>query len=252
MTGEGRQGPRDGVDMVYFDIDDTLYDQAAPFAYAVRRTFGALPGVTDGQLYEARGRHSGPVFRAFSEGRAPTGDEYALRMQQTLAEFGIRATRAEALEAQRVYADESGVAMSLSPAMAACLDVCRGRAQLGVGVISNGREPLQGEKLQVLGVGRWVAEKDVLVSQEVGLAKPDPALFRLACERAGTVPERCAYVGDAWATDVVGAWRARMPVAWLNRRHHARPTASEAAPTWEVGSEEALLALVRGEGFWRR
>jgi epoxide hydrolase-like predicted phosphatase len=38
---------------------------------------------------------------------------------------------------------------------------------------------------------------DVLViSAEVGLRKPDPAIYRLACDRLGLAPERCAFVDD--------------------------------------------------------
>lgn len=68
------------VDVVFFDIDDTLYDQAQPFSYAVRRTCGDVPGATDSKLYDASRRHSAPIFAAFSAGRVPTSEEYALRM----------------------------------------------------------------------------------------------------------------------------------------------------------------------------
>lgn len=38
---------------------------------------------------------------------------------------------------------------------------------------------------------------DVLViSGEVGLRKPDPAIYQLACDRIGLPPERCAFVDD--------------------------------------------------------
>ncbi|MCI6844033.1 MAG: HAD family hydrolase [Coriobacteriaceae bacterium] len=248
-------GPQALIDVVFFDIDDTLYDQAGPFAYAVRRVCGDIPDATDAELYDASRRHSGPIFAAFSARRAPTTDEYALRMQQTLADFGVAIDHATAVEAQRVYAVESGVAMSLSFAMASCLDVCRARARLGVGVISNGRSAAQGEKLDILGVSRWVGPGGVFVSQAVGAAKPDPSLFRHACERMGTRPGRCVYVGDAWDTDVVGAWAAGMPCIWLNRRGRRRPQAPRGvagvAPTWEVRSEEDLLALLGSACFWR-
>jgi putative hydrolase of the HAD superfamily len=240
------------VDVVFFDIDDTLYDQARPFAYAVRRVCGDIPGATDAALYDASRRHSGAIFAAFSAGRTPTTEEYALRMQQTLADFGVTIDHATAVEAQRVYADESGEAMSLSPAMASCLDACRARVCLGVGVISNGREELQAEKLEILGISQWVSSDAVFISQAVGMAKPDPALFEYACGRLCTTPARCVYVGDAWDTDVVGARAAGMPCVWLNRRGRARPQdARGVSPTWEVGSEEELRALVGSESFWR-
>ncbi|SES61560.1 putative hydrolase of the HAD superfamily [Olsenella sp. KH3B4] len=247
-----KAGTLAGVDVVFFDIDDTLYDQARPFAYAVRRVCGDIPGASDVALYDASRTHSGPIFAAFSAGRTPTREEYALRIQQTLADFGVAIDYRTAVEAQRVYADESGVAMSLSPAMASCLDACRERAHLGVGVISNGRAALQAEKLSILGIQHWVDPGAVFVSQAIGLAKPDPALFRYACSHLGTEPARCVYVGDAWDTDIVGAHAAGMPCVWLNRRSRARPqNAKGVSPTWEVRSEEGLLALLRSDAFWQ-
>jgi putative hydrolase of the HAD superfamily len=39
----------------------------------------------------------------------------------------------------------------------------------------------------------------------VGVEKPDPAIFRIATERARVAPEQAAYVGDLYSVDVVGA-----------------------------------------------
>ena len=44
----------------------------------------------------------------------------------------------------------------------------------------------------------------VIDSSEVGIRKPDPAIYRLACERLGVEPSRAAFVDDI-ETNVVGA-----------------------------------------------
>jgi epoxide hydrolase-like predicted phosphatase len=36
----------------------------------------------------------------------------------------------------------------------------------------------------------------VVISSEVGLRKPDPEIYALACERLGLPPERCVFVDD--------------------------------------------------------
>jgi epoxide hydrolase-like predicted phosphatase len=36
----------------------------------------------------------------------------------------------------------------------------------------------------------------VVISSEVGLRKPDPEIYALACERLGRPPERCVFVDD--------------------------------------------------------
>ena len=45
----------------------------------------------------------------------------------------------------------------------------------------------------------------VIDSHTVGVAKPDPRIFRMGAERLGLPPERCLYVGDLYAVDVLGA-----------------------------------------------
>lgn len=69
--------------------------------------------------------------------------------------------------------------------------------------------------LENLGWGRTFGS--VTYSQEIAVAKPDPRLFRLALDRAGCAAEDATFVGDTWATDVVGAQRAGLRPVWLDR-----------------------------------
>jgi putative hydrolase of the HAD superfamily len=65
------------------------------------------------------------------------------------------------------------------------------------------------------------------IADEVGMLKPDPALFRHACEALGSTPERSAMVGDRYARDVVGAHEAGLFTVLLDV--HAIPI-PEGAP----------------------
>jgi HAD superfamily hydrolase (TIGR01549 family) len=57
----------------------------------------------------------------------------------------------------------------------------------------------------------------VVVSGEVGVKKPDPAIFSIPLERLGLEPETVAYVGDA-PEDVEGATAAGLVPILLDRR----------------------------------
>jgi putative hydrolase of the HAD superfamily len=48
----------------------------------------------------------------------------------------------------------------------------------------------------------------VVDSGAVGVEKPDPRIFQLACERAGVTPAEAVHVGDVYEIDVVGAQAA--------------------------------------------
>lgn len=58
----------------------------------------------------------------------------------------------------------------------------------------------------------------VVISDEVGVRKPDPRIFRLALGRVGVAPSRAMYFGDRPATDVVGAASAGMRGVLVDRR----------------------------------
>lgn len=55
------------------------------------------------------------------------------------------------------------------------------------------------------------------VSAELGVEKPDPAIFRVAIDAAGVSPERSAMVGDRLDNDVIPARRAGMVGVWMLR-----------------------------------
>ncbi len=56
-----------------------------------------------------------------------------------------------------------------------------------------------------IGPGPGVEVAGVIDSGAVGVAKPDPAIFRLALGVAGVPAERAVHIGDTYQYDVVGA-----------------------------------------------
>jgi len=69
-------------------------------------------------------------------------------------------------------------------------------------------------------------------SAEVGVAKPDPAIYSIACDRAKLKPEQCLHVGDRWDNDVAAAMAAGLKAAWLRR--DASQSVPGGAEVWAV------------------
>ena len=87
-------------------------------------------------------------------------------------------------------------------------------ADLALGLISNWDNRLAG-LIDGLGLGE---ELDTVVSSaEVGLHKPDPRIFELACERLGVDPREAAHVGDHHYADIVGARAVGMQPVLIDR-----------------------------------
>ncbi len=81
----------------------------------------------------------------------------------------------------------------------------------------------------------------VLSSADLGIRKPDPAIFREALARLGAEPETTWFVGDSFANDVAGAHAAGLTPVWLSRA--GGPDA--AIPHERVADWNALLRLYR-------
>lgn len=60
----------------------------------------------------------------------------------------------------------------------------------------------------------------IVVSGEVGLEKPDPRIFGLACTRLRTAPARVLHVGDHAEADVAGARAAGCQAVWFGHDVH--------------------------------
>jgi putative hydrolase of the HAD superfamily len=67
--------------------------------------------------------------------------------------------------------------------------------------------------LQDFGLTRYFAH--VIDSTEVGIRKPDPAIFRLAIERMGLQPEEVTVVGDSYRKDIEPALSLGCKAIWV-------------------------------------
>jgi putative hydrolase of the HAD superfamily len=180
-------------------------DRAFPAAFRAAPPM-AFPGATpasvparERQVWEGIVRH---VFRSvglggdFGEGRFP-------------AFFAALWDDFAGAEAWAVYPD-----------VVPCLEAVRARG-CRAGIVTNfdGRVV---RLLEALGLaGRF---DSITRSSEVGVAKPDPAIFRHALERHGVAPAEALHVGDSPGDDVAGAAAAGLLGVLVDRAgRHADP-----------------------------
>ncbi|HUG38996.1 MAG TPA: HAD-IA family hydrolase [Longimicrobiales bacterium] len=97
--------------------------------------------------------------------------------------------------------EEGRLWVHMEPDTLEALDALK-RAGLRLAVISNA-DGRVAEYLENAGLdGRF---EFVLDSTVVGIEKPDPRIFTMACERLGVAPGETVYVGDTYEVDVLGA-----------------------------------------------
>ena len=108
-------------------------------------------------------------------------------------------------------------------------------------VLSNSDGAYQRVKLAAVGLGDL--GETGFYSGELGVAKPDPRIFRIAADRLGIPVERITYVGDRWEVDVLGSAAAGMRPVWLNRAGLPRPSTGPQQPRVPVVEIASLAEL---------
>jgi len=115
----------------------------------------------------------------------------------------------------------------------------RNRGML-LGVVSNNRPTIR-DVLSQLGLLEYFDV--VVISEEVGLYKPDPAILRYACEKLNVQPEETLYVGDH-PFDVVCARDASVHAAWIPASEFMRLPEETEAPLLRLNALEELIDLL--------
>lgn len=92
-------------------------------------------------------------------------------------------------------------------------------AHFRLALITNCRAAATNEKLEILGLRDYFGA--IAIAEEVGAAKPDPAIFLWALAELGVLPDQALMVGDYQDTDLAGARGAGMRTAWYNWRGEA-------------------------------
>ncbi|WP_222846016.1 pyrimidine 5'-nucleotidase [Legionella geestiana] len=93
------------------------------------------------------------------------------------------------------------------------LNFLKGKAKLGI--ITNGFIELQQTRLERTGLKDFFEIH--VISEQVGIAKPDPGIFEHALTLAGNPSRKqVLMVGDTFETDILGGISAELDTCWLN------------------------------------
>lgn len=116
------------------------------------------------------------------------------------------------------YFEESTQDAAAMPGMNDLLDRLSGDA-IPIGIITNGETDLQSRTIEALRLDRRT--NMILISQKVGIKKPDRRIFEMAAGAMELDLSDCLFVGDNPGADVLGAHQAGMNVLWFNRQRVA-------------------------------
>ena len=123
------------------------------------------------------------------------------------------------------------------------LSQLHGRAKLGL--ISNGVGAAQRGRLENGGILQLF--DSLLVSDEVGIRKPDRAIFELSIQQLGVEPEEVLFVGDSLTDDFQGALNAGIDFCFYNRVR--TPVLMEKKPFATIYHLDELFPVLQKRGI---
>lgn len=199
-----------------FDVDDTLYDQLLPFKKAILQ-FVDLPQDSFSELYKQFRHYSDQLFEDSVSGKISMKEMQIYRMKMALADLGVKVSDKTAYAIQEIYSQEQEQ-LHLMAGVERLFEWCQ-KQGVELGIITNGPHIHQLKKIEALGLTKWIGSEKMIISGQVGVTKPNPAIFQLMEKRLGIPSSECCYVGDSFDNDVIGAKRANWKVVWFNHRH---------------------------------
>ena len=219
-----------------FDADDTLFDYDKAEVAALQGTFDLL-----GLPYEE------PYARVY---RQINGDIWLDFEKGRISQQRLRTKRFELLfDAFHIECDPSEFSVRYLENLASHADLVDGAEELvrelhgraGLLLITNGLADVQRARFARSTVLPYFA--DVVISEEVGAAKPDPKIFDVAFSKMG-LPRRdeVLIVGDSLTSDIRGGNLYGIDTCWFNPGRRPRDPGVEIR--YEIGELGELLGIL--------
>ncbi|MDX8045869.1 HAD family hydrolase [Gracilibacillus sp. S3-1-1] len=200
--------------MIFFDIDGTLldHDRAEKLAAVdFHKQYYLQLNVDEKEFVQKWFQLSHQYFDLFLQKQLSFAEQRRLRIKGI---FGQQLSNQQADDLFQEYLLYYKRNWSIFDDVIPCLENLQ-QAGHRLGIITNGEKAQQLEKLQTVGIETYF--EHILTSSEVGVAKPTPKIFHIACKQANVNTAECYYIGDRLKTDAEASQKAGMFGIWLNR-----------------------------------
>lgn len=204
--------------VAWIDLDDTLWDFHANSRVALSGLYDdyCLDShyATVGDWIACYEKHNHALWDLYNRGEIEKSYLMTERFLRPLTEAGHPRARELASRFDTEYLDR----------LADCTLLVDGAIELllqlramgwETGILSNGFVEVQHRKIRNSGLAPYIDY--VVLSDDIGVNKPDVRLYRHAEQHAGVVSEDCLMIGDNLSTDIAGAVAAGWQAIYFTR-----------------------------------
>jgi putative hydrolase of the HAD superfamily len=229
---------------IFFDIDDTLYS-TSEFSEIARAN--AIDAMVAAGLALPRQQllvELEEVIREFSANYEHHFDKLLLRIPRRY----YKGVNPAILVAAGVIAYHETKVRQLAPYEDA-IEVLRllSRTDLILGIITEGLEVKQAEKLLRMRITPYLSPNALFISNQLGISKPNPKLYQRACSDLNIKPSETMYVGDNPRYDIDPPNVMGMITVRMRRGGKHQNDEGETQPHREVQNFWDLLDYLRQE-----
>ena len=221
---------------LWFDADGTLFDYERAEGLALKNTFGSLDLYFEDGYLDIYQRINEGLWRAL-EKQEISSDALRVRRFELLLE-ALKVT-GSADQMSATYIEQLGLRAELMDGAYEVLDTLHGKCKFAI--VTNGLQAVQRSRLEHSTIKHFISE--LIISDEVGAAKPQTAFFDEAFARTGH-PDKSdvLIIGDSLTSDIRGGVDYGIDTCWYNPKAEARP---ENLPiTYEIRHLHELLELL--------
>ena len=219
-----------------FDLDGTILDYSKAETAALFGAYSLIFGTTpsDDLLPVYKKINSG-LWKEFEKGTV-TIQELKIRRFSDLFDYFKLNADSEAFS--EIYLKELGEGGYLLDGALDVLESCAGRFRIGA--ITNGIGNVQRARIKKADIGQYF--ETVIISNDVGIAKPDPGIFTIALEGMNLSKKNdVLMIGDSLSSDILGGINAGIDTCWINR-HEEEP--GDIKPVFTISKITRLLEIL--------
>lgn len=165
-------------DIIVFDLDDTLYKEVS----FVNSGFNAVAQYLNASGYAAE------LFDEWKNG--------VNAFQHLITKYSLPTPIEELLEIYRNHIPTIQLDINIASVLNSL--VANGKT---LGLITDGRSVTQRNKIKALGLTRWIAEDNIVISEEFGSSKPDIRNYEYFMSKYPS--KSYSYIGDNTAKDFI-------------------------------------------------
>lgn len=221
---------------ILFDADNTLFDYDAAEIGALRSTFEELGTSLTADHHHTYRHVNHQNWQAYERGEISQVILRTRRFEQFLAAMGMGED--PAMVSKR-YLFHLGNRTDLVAGAKELVEVLHGRT--GLMIITNGLKDVQRSRVSQSEIGRYF--HDIVISEEVGVAKPDGRIFDITFERMGNPRKsEVLMVGDSLTSDIQGGLDYGIDTCWFNPGRRPNTVGREVG--FEIGSLGEVLGIL--------